>query len=255
MLYPGLSAEQKVARIAGEGFDCVEFWSWRDKDIRSLARACREHDVRVANFSGHRRGSPVAATTHELFFADLEEAAAAAGILNCTTLMLLTNELDERGRVVEAFEDIPPERKYDNVRAALARALELAAEPIQLVLEPLNTRVDHPGYWLSDMETAVRLVRDIGSPRLKVLADLYHLGVMGFDLAEVVDRYGQYIGYVHVADFPGRHEPGTGTVNWAPLLSRLASGGYHGCIGFEYCPQGDSQVSLKRIRRLWDSIH
>ncbi len=254
MLYPGLSAEQKIALIARQGFGWVEFWGWRDKDIRSVARACRENNVRLANFSAHRRGSPEAAATHELFFADLKEADAAARTLGCTTLMLLTNELDDRGRVVEAFADIPPECKYDNVRAGLARTLELVAEPIQLVLEPLNTRVDHPGYWLADIETAVRLIRDIGSPRLKVLADLYHLGIMGCDLAEVVDRYGEDIGYVHVADVPGRHEPGTGSVDWAPLLSRLAAGGYAGFVGFEYSPQGDSQASLQRIRSLWEDI-
>jgi hydroxypyruvate isomerase len=254
MLYPELEADEKVARIARHGFGDIEFWGWRDKDIPALLRTCRIEGVRVANFSGHRRGSLVAAATHPAFLDDLTDAVSAAQQLGCPTLMLLSNELGEGGRVLEPYDQIPPKQKYRNLLMGLREALRIVPETTSLVLEPLNTRIDHPGYFLDDMSTAVSAIQEINNPRLKVLCDLYHLGVMGEDLNAVIDRHAARIGYFHVADFPGRHEPGTGTADWPALIRRIAAAGYAGPIGFEYQPQRDSDESLSRIRDLWDAV-
>jgi hydroxypyruvate isomerase len=254
MLYPELEPEEKVARIAGHGFSGIEFWGWRDKDVPALLRRCRAEGVRVANFSGHRRGSLVAAATHPVFLEDLREAVSAAQQLHCPTLMLLSNELGEGGRVLERYDQVPAKQKYRNLLDGLKEALKIVPDTISLVLEPLNTLIDHPGYFLADMSTAVSLIEEINSPRLKVLCDLYHLGVMGEDLETVIDRHAGSIGYFHVADFPGRHEPGTGTANWPALIRRIAAAGYSGPIGFEYQPERDSDESLTRIRDLWDTV-
>jgi len=254
MLFPGLDPVEKIARIAGAGFQFVEFWGWRDKDIPALAAACKRQRVNIVNFSGHRRGSLVAERTHELFLGELQEAVSAARALECGTLMLLTNELGEGGAVEETFPEIPPERKYRNARTGLERALALLPEDLHLVLEPLNTKIDHPGYWLSDITTAVQLIHDIGDNRLKVLCDFYHLGVMGADLHATIERYSADIGYIHIADIPGRHEPGTGSVDWKPILSLLASTKYERFVGFEYSPLQNSRGSLRRIRDLWDEL-
>jgi hydroxypyruvate isomerase len=254
MLYPELEAADKIAAVAAAGFDAVEFWGWRDKDLQSLAEACRAHAVRVANFSGQRRGSLIARAGHHLISGELAGSVAAARLLGCGTLMLLSNELDQEGQVVEEYAGLPAAEK----RAALKAGLELARretpDDILLVLEPLNTRIDHPGYFLNDMAAAAALIREIDHPKLKILCDFYHLGVMGEDLEAVIDRYRPEIGYVHVADFPGRHEPGSGGADWLSLLRRLHDSGYAGCVGFEYAPLKDSTASLAAIRRLWDGL-
>jgi hydroxypyruvate isomerase len=254
MLFPDLDPLEKIRRIAGQGFEYVEFWGWRDKDIPAIAATCAREGVRVVNFSGHRRGSLVAEQTHDLFLQDLEDAVEAAEFLECGTLMLLSNELTETGAVADSHPEIRGEQKYRNARLGLGKALQLVPSGLQLVLEPLNTRVDHPGYWLSDMQTAAQLIAEIGDGRLKVLCDLYHLGVMGVDLPAVLKEHVRHIGYVHVADVPGRHEPGTGDIDWKSVLSRLAAFGYHGFVGFEYSPEGDSTESLRRIRNFWKQI-
>ncbi len=252
MLYPGLSPVEKIEHIAKVGFNKVEFWGWRDKDIPAIAEVCRQNEVGVANLSGHRRGSLVAAETHELFLSDLKEAVQVANTLNCSILMVLSNALDEDGRVVNSYSHIPAEKKYLNLKGGLKKALAVVPEEITLVLEPLNTRVDHPGYFLADMETAVSLVREINNPRFKVLCDLYHLGVMGQDLQRLLTYYIDDIGYIHIADFPGRHEPGTGSADWATLLTIIKNCGYQGFVGFEYSPLADSYESLRKIRSCWD---
>jgi hydroxypyruvate isomerase len=122
-----------------------------------------------------------------------------------------------------------------------------------LVLEPLNTLVDHAGYYLADMDVASAIVREVGSPRLKILCDLYHFGVMGADLEKIVTDHLSEIGHFHIPDVPGRHEPGTGSVDWAAMLRLIRDRGYAGCVGFEYFPESDSDSSLEAIRKLWEA--
>jgi hydroxypyruvate isomerase len=177
-LYPNLLTEDKIPRVAAAGFRHVEFWGWRDKDIPAIEAACRKDDVRVVNFSGHRVGSPVADTTHPILFADASDAVATARILSCQRLMLLTNALNPDGSVADRFEEIPDDIKFKNTVSALNQLISIIPDDITLVLEPLNTLVDHAGYYLNDIDTASAIVRAVGSPRLKILCDLYHFSVM-----------------------------------------------------------------------------
>lgn len=252
MIYPDLKPAEKIRKISRYGFRYVEFWGWRDKDIPELKSACLENGVRIANFSGHRKGSLVAEVTHELFEKDLCEAISVAHELDCSILMLLSNELGEGGRVENTYPEIPEADKYANLRLGLEKALLSSPEHILLVLEPLNTRIDHPGYFLDSMETAVSLIKEINNPRLKILCDLYHFGVMNCDLNHLIRSNLDLIGYIHIADFPGRHEPGTGSADWLSLLELLENRNYQGYVGFEYSPENDSGDSLLRIRALWD---
>ena len=252
-LYPELLTEEKIPRVAAAGFRHVEFWSWRDKNIPAIHAACRKHDVQVVNFSGHRKGSPVAEETHAVLFADASDAIPIARTLGCQTLMLLTNALNPDGSVAERFEKISDDIKFRNTVAALRQLISLVPGDMTLILEPLNTLVDHVGYYLDDMDVASAIVREVGSPRLKILCDLYHFGIMGADLTKIVTDHLSEIGHFHIADVPGRHEPGTGSVDWAAMLRLIQNRGYTGGIGFEYFPQSDSDSSLEAIRNLWEA--
>jgi hydroxypyruvate isomerase len=252
-LYPSLLTEDKIPRVAAAGFRHVEFWSWRDKDIPAIEAACRKHDVHVVNFSGHRMGSPVADTTHPILFADASDAVATARILSCQRLMLLTNALNPDGSVADRFEEIPDDIKFKNTVSALNQLVSIIPDDITLVLEPLNTLVDHPGYYLNDIDTASAIVRAVGSPRLKILCDLYHFSVMGVDLKKIVTNHLPEIGHFHIADAPGRHEPGTGSVDWMAMLRLIQDRGYTACVGFEYFPESDSDASLAAIYKLWEA--
>ena len=253
-LYPDLTPEQKIEQIANAGFQYIEFWGWRDKNISGLREACQHYQVQVVNFSGHRAGSPIARQTHEILLQDVADAVTTAQRLHCQTLMLLTNALNEDGSVADAFDQIPDAQKYANTVVALKEVLAATPDDIHFVLEPLNTKIDHPGYYLADMRTGSSLVREIGDRRLKILCDLYHLGVMGSDLEQTITNFLPDIGYFHVADFPGRHEPGTGSADWVSLLRLIRQHGYTGYVGFEYFPQNDSEESLQVIQQLWKAL-
>ena len=251
MLYGDLAFDEKVRRAAEHGFCGFEFWGWRDKNLPDLSQVLSETGSRITNFSGHRRGSPVSVEDRHIFLRDVADAAQTAVELSCPTLMILSNELGEGGRVVDAFSHLPAGEKHANMVQSLKRALDLIPREITAVIEPLNTVLDHPGNYLSGMEEAVNIVAEVGDPRLQILADFYHLEMMGERTQEVVSRYGESIGYVHIADVPGRHEPGTGTIDWKAALRALRDSGYDGTVGFEYEPAEDSDRSLDRIAEVW----
>jgi hydroxypyruvate isomerase len=202
-LFPDLSTEEKIARVAAPGFSHVEFWGWRDKNIAAIQAACRQNGVQVANFSGHHKGSPIAESTHQTFFAEVADAVPVARALDCHALMLLTNALNSDGSVAERFEDIPDDLKLKNVVSSLAQLTQATPDDITLLLEPLNTLVDHPGYYLDNIDVSAEIVRQVSSPRSKILCDLYHFGVMAADLEGLISEHLSLIGHFHIADFPG----------------------------------------------------
>mgnify|MGYP005841413487 CR=1 FL=1 len=256
MLYPGLPPEEKVRRIAAHGFTAVEFWGWRDKNLNALGEVCATLGVRVVNFSGHRRGSPIARETHREFLEDLRDAVRTARTLNCPTLMVLSNELGEGGVVLNSWERIPGKEKFAAFVEVLKRALEeIVPENITLVIEPLNTKKDHQGNYLADMKTAHSILDALGHPRLKILADFYHLAWMGQDPVRIAQEYAPLIGHVHVAGVPDRDEPRPGEepVPWTRVFDALSAGGYEGYVGFEYEPSTDSDDSLEIIKGLIES--
>ena len=170
-----------------------------------------------------------------------------------STLMLLTNALNPDGSVADRFEEITDGIKFKNTVTALRHLVSIVPDDITLVLEPLNTLVDHPGYYLADIDTASAIVREVGSERLKILCDLYHFGVMGADLKRIVTDHLSEIGHFHITDVPGRHEPGTGSVDRAAILRLIQDQGYTGYVGFEYFPKDESDSSLEAIRKFWEA--
>ena len=128
--------------------------------------------------------------------------------------------------------------------------MEKIPADIELVLEPLNTRIDQPGYFLDSMDETLAVIEEIGDPRMRILCDLYHLGVMGEDLETIIRRHFAAIGHYHVADFPGRHEPGTGVADWNTLLGLIDSVDPDATVGFEYSPESESTSSLRAIAAL-----
>jgi len=254
MLYPNESPEGKINRIADNGFHYVEFWSWKDKNLDAIAEAAKGKGVGIVNFSGQRAGDLIDASTHPVLLRDIEDSIPTARKLGVRTLMVLTNELGEGGRVLHPCAHIPDEEKRRNVVAGLRMIMRSVPDDFLIVLEPLNTVLDHVGYYLASMASAVEIVEEVADPRLRVLCDFYHLALMGEDPVEIVRRYSHLIGYVHVADFPGRHEPGTGRGKWSDVLAELGKNNYQGYVGFEFSPAGDSDASLSAIRGLWDSV-
>jgi hydroxypyruvate isomerase len=112
----------------------------------------------------------------------------------------------------------------------------LGKERIRLLIEPINT-LDIPGFFLSGTEQAVRIIADVRSSNLFVQYDIYHMQVMEGDIARSLQKHLPRIAHVRLADNPGRHEPGTGEINYPFLFRHLDAIGYRGWVGCEYKPR------------------
>ena len=136
----------------------------------------------------------------------------------------------------------------ENVYNTLTAALPLLEEhDVNLIVEPLNA-IERVGYTMPYATPVFDLLRRINSPRIKMLYDIYHQNMMGdFSMEEIRENIS-YIGHFHVADALGRHEPGTGKVDYVSILKEIATLPYDGCIGLEYRatrPDGETLEFLK----------
>lgn len=132
-----------------------------------------------------------------------------------------------------------------NLRDAAPR---LAAAGIRLLVEPINSRVDMPGFWLDTADKAVSVMHRVGHPNLGLQFDAYHAEVMSGRPVELLDELLPCVGHVQIADHPGRHEPGTGRIDFPRIFELLDRRGYEGWVGCEYRPRASVANSLEWAR-------
>lgn len=233
---------ERIRAAAVAGFSQVEFWTTSDKDVEQIEEALRDAAVAVTCFVSEPTGRLVDTTSHAEFLRGVQRSGELAARLNARNLIVVSGD---------ALPGIERRRQRDAVTQALKNAAPIARDAgIGLLLEPLNTRVDHAGYFLDSTAEALEIIRDVDDPSVRVLYDLYHSIVMGEEPQRVLAGSGHLVGHVHIADVPGRHEPGSGTIDWPRELAALRSARYSGPIGLEYKPSRDTASSLALIRQL-----
>ena len=231
----------RPALAAECGADAVEFWSHGDKDIPAFMAAARDAKIAVAACIG--TGAPlVDPGAEDQAVADMRTSIALAKEHGIPSLIATTgNEIEGLDRA----------RQHANIVKRLkAVAPDAEAAGVTFVLEPLNTRVDHKGYYLVTSAEGFEILDEVASPAVKLLYDIYHQQITEGDLIRTLTANVTKIGHVHLADHPGRGEPGTGEINCRNVLRALGEAGYAGFVGLEYVPSGDSAESVKRTLKL-----
>lgn len=244
----GVEDAEMVRRAARAGADAVGFRPWYDGNLDVVVDAAAAAGVDVAYLSGGSPASdgPAFPVTDPRSRDDAVEhlergidvaAAAGAGSLNVIP-----------GRRVESLDPAVQHRSVvDALRRASARA-ERAG--VTLLVEPVNARVDHPGIYLTSSEEGYAIVDAVDSPNVKLLYDVYHQQITEGNLVENVRTHVDEIGHVHVADVPGRHEPGTGEIHYPNVLAALFEAGYEGYVGCEFDPLGDPEAAIRAVRSM-----
>ena len=251
MLFTEVPFKDRFRLTKESGFDYVEFWSWKDKDIQMIKEMCRTHDLKIAGFSGDREFTMVDENQREDYIAFVEESMEIAKFLKCHNLVIHSNALDENGMVKNHYRNISASDK-EMVMFDVLRTLAPKAERanVTLSLEALNTTVDHAGYFLSSTKEAAELIGSVNSSHIKLLYDLYHMQIMEGNLIATLKEYIDVIGYIHIADVPGRHEPGTGEINFTTVMKTLKALRYEGIVGFELTPLQDSKKAIRILKNL-----
>lgn len=225
---------ERIRQAAALGFPAVEFWPLAGKDIDATAALTRELGIAVAQFTawGFKPGlnDP---KNHDDFVKAVKDGCQAAHKLDCKLM------------TVVAGDDIPgmsQAQMHENVIKGLKRAAPIAeAEKVTLILEPMNIRVNHKGHCLYGSTPTIRICEAVGSPAVKINWDLYHMHITEGDLCGHLREgmEGGHIGYLQLADHPGRNEPGTGEIYYNRVLKEAYDLGYRGYVGLELSPKTD----------------
>jgi hydroxypyruvate isomerase len=248
LLFADLTREldMRVADARRAGFGEVEIWGWRDKDLAALEMALARHGVRLRSMTVDPMVSLVDPAQRGAFASALADSIKAAQRLGCT--MLVTTGGDAVPGVDRATQ------LREMVTGLVGAAPVLEREGIVLAIENLNSRVDHSGTILDRTADALAVVDEVGSPAVRLLYDLYHSVVMGESPIVVLKGRLDRVCHLQVADVPGRHEPGSGTIDWPGILGWLWSAGYRGSLGLEYLPIRPSAESVSYIRSVTAEI-
>jgi hydroxypyruvate isomerase len=240
MLFPQLDFPDRFAAAARAGFRFVEYqfpYNWSAAEIAARAREAGVqvvlHNIPAGDASKGERGIACLAERTREFREGVERAIEYAKAAGCPRLNCLAGIAPADAKHFDTL--------VENVRFAAER---LKRAGIDLMIEPINTRTI-PGFFLTSSRQALEVLDAAGAPNAYLQYDIFHMQIMEGDLARTIERLLPRIGHMQLADVPGRHEPGTGEINFGFLLGHIDRIGYRGWIGCEYNPIGDTAEGLR----------
>lgn len=238
---------ERFERAAAAGFRAVEFLFAHNVDQDAVARELERHglvlvlfDPEGGDFAAGDRGYLCDPGRRDHTLKTVEDAIATARRLGCRRLNVLAGN-----RVDGAPEAVMRRTAVETLKAAAPGA---RAAGITLLIEALNTW-ESPRYFLDRSRLGLEIVQEVGEPNVRFQYDAYHMQRMEGQLIETLTKHLEWIGHVQIADVPGRHEPGTGEINYANVLGALEARGYEGYVGLEYRPSGKTDDSLVWLPR------
>ena len=248
MLFTETGFLERFGAAAGAGFDAVEYLFPYDYDKGVLGARLADHGLKqvlhnlpAGNWGAGERGIACLPDRTAEFEAGVDRAIEYATALACPRVNCLAGI---RPAGVDA----------DAARQTFIRNLQYAAPCLEaagiaLLIEAINTK-DVPGFFLSGTSQALDIMAAVGSKNLFLQLDMYHMHMMGEDLAQTIEDHRSSIAHMQLADAPGRHEPGTGTIDYPSLFDLIDRVGYAGWIGCEYNPLTSTEEGLKWLPAL-----
>jgi len=242
-VFQKLPFEERLEKVAEAGYHAVElvgseYKDWSDEDFRRANRKRRELGITFDVTAGlaHGAADPDA---REAFLSDLRQALPAMDKLECPAIIALS------GNVVPGMSR---EDQHQGCIEGLKRAAEIAEKKdITILLENIDLE-ENPRYYLWSVAEGFEIIRKVDHPRVKFLYDFFHEQISEGNLIEKLEKNIEKVGLMHVADVPGRHEPGAGEINYANIYRKLAMLKYDRYLAMEFIPTGDPVASLRRAR-------
>ena len=235
-----------------DGFDYVEFWSWTDKDLDAVKAAAEKAGIGISGFNGDADYSLVDPTHKEKYLEFLKKSVAAAQKIGAKSVTIHSNALGDGGIVVNHYDDLSDTVKLCSMYDMLLDCAKIAEQSdIQMNLEGLNITTDHVGNFLKNTQMAAEIIRLIGSPKLRILYDAYHMQLNEGKICDTIRAYIDTIGHIHIADAPGRHEPGTGEICYKNVMNVLKELHYTGIVGCELFPKTDTKTAVPAIMEIF----
>lgn len=237
--YPGKDVFHHLEKVKQHGLDGLEYYAWWDLDIDQVVQAQERIGVGISAICT-RFISLVDESKREDYIRGLKETIEAAKKLGVTSIISQTgNEIDGLDR----------ESQRQVMIQTLKECAPLCEEAgVVLEIEPLNGLVDHQGHFLQFSNESVQVIDAVGSSHVKLVFDYYHQQITEGNVIRNATQYKDRINHYHIADNPGRKEPGTGELNYVNILSVLKNTGFEGFIGLECGYTIDTDEALQRFK-------
>ena len=246
------TADEGLALAKSHGYEGFEMFDWRNEvERRAYADAMSKHGMEAVCITANKGvRAPGCGLTdpaeREGFLREIADASTVAAEFNCRRLVVLTGF--EREGVSHAEQT---ESCVAGLRAAVP-ILERAG--MMIVLEPINTLVTRPGFFLRGARDGFEILRKVDSPHVKLLFDIYHVQVTDGDLILQIRNNIDWIGHFQIGDHPGRMQPGTGEINYRNVFRAIyelqEAGTFDGYAGLEYHPNVTLPQTMAEVREL-----
>lgn len=230
-----------IAKIKSLGFDAAETYNWKELDLPAVRDACSYYGVELLSMCTSEFNM-TAPALRQKWLEGLRESCAAAK--KAGVKRLITQVGQDTGALRAA--------QHESITAALSAAKPILEDSgVTLMIEPLNTIVNHPGYYLWSAAEAFDIVREVGHELVKVVYDIYHQQVMEGNIIPNITNNLDCIAHLHSAGHPGRNELQYGENDYKVIFSAVDKAGYTGACGLEYTPLMPPEQSLLMAKQLY----
>ena len=243
-VFEHLPFEQRLEKVAGAGYKNVElvgeYAKWSEEDFRRANGKRRELGITFDTTAGlgHGVGDPRA---REALLADLRKELAIMEKIECPSIIVMSGD---------RVPGLARQAQHQSCIEGLKRAAELVqGKNVRLLLENIDPE-ENPKYYLTSVAEGFEIVRKVNHPQVRFLYDFFHEQIAEGNLIEKLEKNIDYVGLVHIADVPGRHEPGTGEINYENIFKKLGQLKYDRYAAMEFIPTGDPVESLRAAREM-----
>src|SRR5216684_799186 len=241
-VYRNLPFAQRLEKVAEAGYHAVElvdeFKNWKKEDFAEVRRKKRELGIEIDGTCGV--WIPLAdSSKRDAFLKSLRDFIPTMRELECTRLIMQTGD---------KIPGLSPAEMHANCIETLKRGADIAAENnIELLIENIDPE-ENPKYFLTASAEGFEIVRSVGNPHVKFLYDFFHEQIAAGNLIAKLEKNIDLVGLIHVADVPGRHDPGTGEIYYPNIFRKLGELGYSRYVAMEFMPKGETVPALRAAR-------
>jgi hydroxypyruvate isomerase len=242
-VFNDLPFEERLAKVAEAGYTNVElvgeYAKWSPADFEKANAARKRLGIRFDATAGLKHGV-ADPSSRDALMEQLQQALVPMETLGCPAMIMLS------GNVVAGMSrDAQHQSCIDSLKKAaeLVDGKKIDGQPVKLLLECIDPE-ENPHYYLQSAAEGIEVVRAVNHPQVRFLYDLFHEQIGEGNLIEKLDKHIDVIELIHIADVPGRHEPGTGEINYANIYRKLAQLHYRGMVAMEFKPTGDAVAAL-----------
>jgi hydroxypyruvate isomerase len=244
-VFQKLPFEQRLEKVSEAGYKYVElvgaeYRKWSEDDFRKANAKRRELGITFDTTAGlaHGLGDP---SQREAFLADLGKELPIMEKIQCPSIIVMS------GNVVAGMAR---EQQHQSCIEGLKRAAELVqGKNVRLLLENIDPE-ENPKYYLTSVAEGFKIIEAVNHPQVKFCYDFFHEQISEGNLIEKLEKNIDKVGLVHIADVPGRHEPGTGEINYENIFRTLGRLKYDRFAAMEFLPTGDAVQSLRAAREM-----